>query len=77
VAFDGKWARLAAIAPRLDGEGEFGEGRHESMFRVGIRAEFVVAATDVLDEGVPALITRIERSCLMPRIGRSRALSRP
>ena len=34
----------AAIASPSDGEGEFGEGRREPMFRVGSRAEFVVAA---------------------------------
>src|ERR671927_950610 len=43
---------MSPMAPRLDGEGEFGEGRRESMFRVGIRAEFVVAAAHVLDKSV-------------------------
>jgi len=42
----------AAIASPSDGEGEFGEGRREPMFRVGIRAEFVVAAAHVLDKSV-------------------------
>ena len=37
---------------QLDGEGEFGEGHHEPIFRVGIRAELVVATSEVLDEGV-------------------------
>jgi hypothetical protein len=37
---------------RLNSVGEFGEGRCESIFRVDIRAEFVVAAAHVLDKGV-------------------------
>jgi hypothetical protein len=41
-----------AIASSSDDEGEPGEGRREPFFRVGIRAEFVVAAAHVLDEGV-------------------------
>ena len=44
--------RSAAIAPQLDGEGEFGEGRRQPIFRVGIRAEFVVAAAHVLNKSV-------------------------
>jgi hypothetical protein len=38
---------------RSDGAGEFGEGRREPMPPVDIRAEFVVAATEVLHESVP------------------------
>ena len=37
----------------LDSEGEFGEGGTEPMSRVEIRAEFVVAAAQILDERVP------------------------
>ncbi len=44
--------RSAAIAPQLDGEGEFGEGRRQPIFRVGIRAEFVMAAAHVLNKSV-------------------------
>jgi hypothetical protein len=35
-----------------DGEGEFGEGCRELSFRVGIDAEFVVAAPEIPDERV-------------------------
>jgi len=37
---------------RSNGEGEFGERRQELSFRVGIDAEFVVAAAEVLEERV-------------------------
>jgi hypothetical protein len=40
------------VVPRSDDEGEFGEGRREPMLWVEFYAEFVVAAADVLDEGV-------------------------
>ncbi len=36
----------------IDGEGEFGEGGREPMLWVLLRAEFVVATSEVLDEGV-------------------------
>lgn len=55
-----------------DGEGEFGEGLRDPVLRVDIKAKFVMAVVEVLDEGCPALITRTERSRLRPRIGRSR-----
>ena len=35
-----------------DGEGEFGEGLPDPMPRVEIKAEFVMAAVEILDEGV-------------------------
>jgi hypothetical protein len=57
------------VLPRSDGAGEFGEDRCESMPWVDIHAEFVVAAVEVLDESVPALIIRAERSRFRPRIG--------
>jgi hypothetical protein len=41
------------VEPQSDGDGEFSEGRREPMLPVGIHAEFVVAAAQVLDEGVP------------------------
>jgi hypothetical protein len=41
------------VTLRLDGEGEFSEGRGESMPWFDIDTEFVVAAAEVLDEGVP------------------------
>jgi hypothetical protein len=49
---DGKRLRLFGWRPRLDGEGEFGEGRWEPMLRVESHVEFVVAAAEVLDECV-------------------------
>ena len=36
-----------------DGEREFGEGRGEAVSGIDIEAEFVVAAADVLHEGMP------------------------
>jgi hypothetical protein len=57
--------------------GEFGEGRRELICRVGIRAEFVVAATDVLDEGVSSVDHSDRAQLVEARIGRNRALSRP
>jgi hypothetical protein len=40
------------VVPRSDGEGEFGEGNREPMLWVLIYAEFVVATSEVLHEGV-------------------------
>jgi hypothetical protein len=40
------------VDPRLDGDGEFGKGRRELSLRVGVDAEFVVAAPEILDERV-------------------------
>ena len=53
IKVDGKWSGRVTVAPRSDGEGEFGEGRGEPMVRVEVKGEFVVAAAEVLDEGVP------------------------
>ena len=39
--------------PYSDGEGEFGKDRRKPMPRVDIDAELVVAAADILDEGMP------------------------
>ncbi len=50
---DGKRAVRATLAPRSDGEGEFGEDCGEPLAWVNIQAEFVVAATEVLHERVP------------------------
>lgn len=46
------WAGSGAVVHRLDGEGEFGEGLRDPMPRIDIKVEFVVAAVEVLDEGV-------------------------
>ena len=35
---------------------------------VAVHTEFVVTAAEILDERMPAVITRAERSCLRPRI---------
>jgi hypothetical protein len=43
---------LDRVVPRSDGEGEFGEGDREPMLWVLIYAEFVVATSEVLHEGV-------------------------
>jgi hypothetical protein len=42
-----------------------------------VDGQFVVAAAQVLPEACPAAIVRSERIVISPRIGRSRALSRP
>jgi hypothetical protein len=49
----GKQTRISAVLPRSDGAGEFGEDRCEPMAWVDIHAEFVVSASEVLDERVP------------------------
>jgi hypothetical protein len=48
----GRQDTLDAGDPCSDGEGQFGEDRREPVLRVGVHAEFVVAAAEVLDEGV-------------------------
>lgn len=45
-------ARFGAVVLSSDGEDEFGEGVRDPMPRVGINAEFVMAAVKILDEGV-------------------------
>jgi hypothetical protein len=46
------WARLGAAVLSLNGEGEFGEGLRDLMPWTDLRAEFVMAAAEILDEGV-------------------------
>jgi hypothetical protein len=41
------------VAPRSDGEYQLGEGSREPMPGIDVGGQFVVAATQVLDEGVP------------------------
>ena len=67
---------------RLNGVGEFGEGRREPVFRVGTRAEFVVAAayvpqdlaatrrffTRVLDHGLSPIEVITDRAAAYPRV---------
>jgi hypothetical protein len=40
------------VHPAPDGGGEFGERRHDAQPTVSVEAEFVVAAANVLHEGV-------------------------
>jgi hypothetical protein len=49
---NGGCVRLGCVVLRSDGEGEFGEGAREPMLWILIHAEFVVATSKVLDEGV-------------------------
>jgi hypothetical protein len=56
-----------------DGEGEFGEDRFEPAAGLGIEAEFVVSAGQVLDERMPATDNLRGADALRPRIGRVRA----
>ena len=51
--------------------------RHPQMTVSGFDAEFVVPATQVLDERIPRMITLALGSVFSPRIGRSLALRRP
>ncbi len=44
---------MGAVLLSSDGAGEFGEGFPDPMSRTDIKAEFVMAAVQVLDEGVP------------------------
>ncbi len=41
------------VVPRSDDKGEFGEGGREPMPGIDVGGQFVVAVTQVLDEGVP------------------------
>jgi hypothetical protein len=43
---------VGAAVHSSEGEDEFGEGVWDPMLRVGINAEFVMAAVEILDEGV-------------------------
>ncbi len=49
---NGGRAWLGSVVLRLDGEGEFGEGGREPMLWVFLHAEFVVATSEGLHEGV-------------------------
>jgi hypothetical protein len=49
----GKQTKFSAVLARSDSAGEFGKDRCEPRPSVDIYAEFVVAATEVLDERVP------------------------
>jgi hypothetical protein len=60
-----------------DGSGEFGERGRDAPMRPDFDAEFVVTASDVLHERVPADDHACSLVAFEPRIGLSRALSRP
>jgi len=68
---------LGAVVFSSDGEGEFGEGSPDLMPWIDIKAKFVMAALEILYEGVSALMTHAERNCFNPRMGRSRDFRRP
>ena len=61
----------------FDGKGEFSEAHLEPAAGLGIGAEFVMSAAQVLDERVPATDSLGERMRFRPRIGRVRAFNRP
>ncbi len=46
------WASLGAAVPSSNGEGEFGEGVRDPMPRIDVGGQFVVAAVEILDEGM-------------------------
>ena len=46
------WARLGAAVLSSNGESEFGEGSPDLMPWIDIKAEFVMVALEILDEGV-------------------------
>ncbi len=53
------------------------EGDAEPVMVGDVGGDVVVAATQVLHEGVPGARIRADRCRFRPRIGRSRAFSRP
>jgi len=69
---------LCGLAGWSDGGGELVEGVADPVAGGDVGGEFVVAAAQILDEGVPGGDDpRAERWRFRPRIGRSRAFSRP
>jgi hypothetical protein len=57
------------VAPRSDGECQLGEGSREPIPGIDIGAQFVVAATQVLEKACPALITCADRNRIRPPTG--------
>ena len=43
---------MGAVVHSSDGEDKFGEGLRDPMPRIDIKVEFVMAAAEILDEGV-------------------------
>jgi hypothetical protein len=60
-----------------DCQGQLVEGGQDPEVYCFFGPEFVVAAADVWMNACPALITRAQRSCFSPRIGRSRDFTWP
>ena len=70
-------SRLLAVEALSDGKGEFGEACLEPAAGLGIEAEFVVFAAQVLDERMAAADKLGGADAFRPRIGRVRAFNRP
>jgi hypothetical protein len=60
-----------------DGHRELVKGSVDPVAGGDVGDEFIMAAAKVLHEGVPGARFRADRWRLIPRIGRSRAFSRP
>ena len=43
---------MGAVVHSSDGEGELGEGVRDPMSRIDVGGKFVMAAVEILDEGV-------------------------
>ena len=71
------WAGLGAVSFSSDGAGEFGEGFRDPMPWSDVKAEFVMAAVQVLDEGLPCADHSGGAKSFQATHGRSRAFSRP
>jgi|SRR6185437_13636676 hypothetical protein len=66
---------MVCCGPGLKG-GEFGEPVRDPVPRINVGAKFVVAAVEVLNEGVPCADRFRRAQPLRPRIGRSRDFRR-
>jgi len=69
--------RVGCLVVWSYGQGKLGERCRETTVGVGVGGEFVVAAAKVLDEGMPGADHLGGAETFQPRIGLSRALSRP
>jgi hypothetical protein len=61
--------------PRSDRLGEFGERSGDPRSGRGVDGEFVVAASEVLHDAWPAMITCADLSVRSPRIGLNRCFN--
>jgi hypothetical protein len=71
------WAGWGAAVLGSNSGGEFGEAVRDPVPRINVGAKFVVAAVEVLNEGVPCADHFRRAQPLRPRIGRSRDFRRP